>query len=103
MSDEREFMQAITTAKARIDNGFSRLGSKIDIARPVDCALAVLAGRLIAMGNAVVLLNSHELANEAAPLIVSMAAARVHMRWIVDKEKEKRAQIFLDESRDVSK
>ena len=94
-----DYASLISRAKAVIDNGFSRVGKNLDVADPVDRALMLLASRAVAIGNALVLLAQHSLANEALPLLRSLLEIAAAIRWIVQDDSARRARTFLDESR----
>mgnify|MGYP001589682967 CR=1 FL=1 len=91
-------VEAVGRAKSAIDHGFSRVGRALKVEDPVDRALAGLAGRTIAIGNAIALLCGRQHANEALPLLRSLLEISVSMRWIADKDRPARAEEFLKET-----
>lgn len=91
-------VEAVGRAKAAIDHGFSRVGRGLKASDPVDRALAGLAGRTIAIGNAIALLCGRQHANEALPLLRSLLEISVSMRWIAEKDRAARAEEFLKET-----
>lgn len=87
-------------AKSAIDHGFSKVGRKLKADDPVERVLSGLAGRAIAMGNAVSLLCGRQHANEALPLLRSLLEISVRMRWIAETESTARAQEYIKEAGD---
>ncbi|MBI3551976.1 MAG: hypothetical protein HY077_05605 [Elusimicrobia bacterium] len=94
----KEYPALIGRAKTAIDNGFSRVGKKLDAASAADRALMLLASRAVAVANALVLLAQNSLANEAAPLLRSLLEIAAAMRWIAAENSEERAIEALEES-----
>lgn len=84
-------------AKARIDNGLSKLGRTIDSQNPVDAALVLFAGRAVASSNAVALLISQGYEIEALPILRILGELAVWMRWIAEKDSAARAREALAE------
>ena len=74
------------------------MGRGLKAADPVDRALAGLAGRTIALGNAIALLCGRQHSNEALPLLRSLLEISVTMRWIAEKDRASRAEEFLKEA-----
>lgn len=77
-------MKSTTTlvglAKARIDHGFSRVGRSLDPKDPVSRVMILLAGRAIALANAVahLCLNNHP--NESLPLLRTLLGLSLAMK-----------------------
>jgi hypothetical protein len=93
----KEYAALISSAKAAIDNGFSRVGKRLDPANASQRALMLLASRAVAIGNALVVLAQQSLANEALPLLRSLLEISVTMRWIAAADGDRRAQEALEE------
>lgn len=91
----------IARAKAVADNGFSRLGGKLDLDSASQGALMLLATRAAALGNALVLLAQHSLPNEALPLLRSLLEIAAAMRWIVQENTEARARAVLEQAKEA--
>ncbi len=89
----------ISLAKAAIDNGFSRVGKRLDPASLSQRALMLLASRAVAIGNALVVLAQHDHANEALPLCRSLLEIVMAMRWIAAAQSEQRARDFFEENK----
>lgn len=87
-------------AKTRVDAGFSRVGRKLTAGVAADRALMILAARAIAQGNAVTALSERGLANEALPILRGLAEITLMMRWISEKDSDKRADAALSELQD---
>jgi len=99
MNESRGSMSLLSSAKAKIDNGFSRLGPKLDFTDPAQRTLMLLASRTISISNAVVLLSRHDLSTEAVPLLFSLIGIAAQMRWIAEKDHSQRAREFSSELR----
>jgi hypothetical protein len=83
-------------AKARIDNGLSRLGKSLDASHPVDRALMLLTARMVSVADAAALLCLRDHAAEAPPLSVALIGFAAEMREIARDSDEARARRFLD-------
>jgi hypothetical protein len=97
----KEYAGLISLAKAAIDNGFSRVGKRLDPGSAAQRALMLLASRAVAIGNSLVLLAQNSLPNEGLPLLRSLLEISMTMRWIAQEDSEARAKAVMDESRDA--
>ena len=70
----------IGQAKAAIDNGFSKVGPGLLEGQKVEGMLMASAGRMIRLGNAVILLCKNGHASEAGPLIREMIEKSAAMK-----------------------
>jgi hypothetical protein len=93
----KDYVKLIGVAKARVDNGFSRVGKTLDPADPADRALMLLASRCVALANAALLLGMNNHPNEGLPLLRSLLELASHMRWISSQDSAERARRFLEE------
>lgn len=93
----KDSIKLIGAAKARVDNGFSRVGRALNPADPVDRALMLLASRCIALANAALLLGMNDHPNEGLPLLRSLLEMAAHMRWIACQDGAERAARFFKE------
>jgi hypothetical protein len=91
-------VEAVGMAKSAIDHGFSRVGNKLMASDPVERVLSGLAGRAIAIGNAVSLLCGRQHANEALPLLRSLLEISARMRWIAEDDSRARAEEYIKEA-----
>jgi hypothetical protein len=97
----RDYAKLVGLAKSSIDNGFSRAGKSLRGGDPADAALMLLAARVVAIGNALVLLAQNDLANEGLPMLRSLLELAACARWICGKDAEKRAELVLKELSDA--
>ncbi|MEK7234531.1 MAG: DUF5677 domain-containing protein [Elusimicrobiota bacterium] len=88
-------------AKTRVDAGFSRVGRRLSASDPVDRALMIMAARVIAQANAIMVLSERGLANEALPILRGLAEVCLTMRWIAEKDLGERAVAALLEFQDT--
>jgi hypothetical protein len=93
----KELVRPLERAKAHIDFGFSKVGRHLDPNDPVERALARLAGRSLAISNAIAQLSLHNAANEALPLVRALYEVAGAMTWITEKDGKARAEKFLKE------
>ncbi len=96
------YASLVALAKARIDHGFSRAGRHF---KPEDArarAAALLAGRVIALSNALVLLAQHDLANEALPVLRSLMEAAARLARLAEKDGARHAETFWKKSGELS-
>jgi len=92
-----ELIKTVGMAKVRVDAGFSRVGRRLKADDAGDKALALLAARAVAAGNALMLLCREGHPNEALPLLRSVAEFAGTMRWIAAAETGPRALASLAE------
>lgn len=85
----------VGSAKSSIDNGFSRVGKTLEPDDSVARALMLCASRSVALANAVVVLADRGHANEALPLLRSLAELSACALWISETDSEARAEAFL--------
>lgn len=97
----KELVALVGSAKSVIDNGFSRVGRRLDAASPADRALVLLSARAVSLADALTLLALHQHANEALPLLRSLIDLALHARWIAAQDSGARARRFLDERREA--
>jgi hypothetical protein len=97
----RDSIQLIGAAKARIDNGFSRIGKNLKAEDPADRALMLLASRCVALANAALLLGMNNHANEGLPLLRSLLEFSAHMRWVALDRSAERGREFLEKYSDA--
>lgn len=90
-------LEIVALGKARIDNGLSRLGRRIDSKNPVDCALLLFAARAVASSNAAALLVAHGYEIEASLVLRVLGELAIWMRWIMEKDNTARAGTALRE------
>ena len=98
----KDYAALVALAKARIDHGFSRAGRHF---KPEDAharAAALLAGRVIALSNALVLLAQHDLANEALPVLRSLMEAAARLARLAEKDGARHAETFWKKSGELS-
>ncbi len=98
---QERYVQLLGLAKSRIDNGFSQVGRRLSSTDVTQRALMMLASRCVAVSNALMLLALNNHANEGLPLLRSLLQLAVEMRWIAEKDGEKRAREFFEHHRDA--
>ncbi len=94
--DKQAHPRWLEIAKARIDNGLSRLGKSLDSSHPVDRALMVLTARMVSVADAAALLCLRDHGAEAPPLSAALIGFAAEMREIARDSDESRARRFLD-------
>ena len=96
----KTYLELLGRAKSTIDNGFSQVGRALSPQDAAQRALMLLASRAVAVSNALMLLSTHNHANEALPLLRSLLQFAVEMRWISQADSAGRARKFLEEHKD---
>lgn len=94
----KDFVKLIGIAKARLDNGFSRVGKTLDAANPADRALMLLASRCVALANASLLLGMNNHSNEGLPLLRSLLELAARMRWISSRDSVERSRQYFEDN-----
>jgi hypothetical protein len=96
----KDMLLLVGLAKTRMDAGFSRVGRRLSSDDSADRALMILAARAVAQANAVMALSERGLANESLPILRGLAEACLTMRWVSEKDPQRRAVEVLAELQD---
>lgn len=98
MNSPHELSQAVFEAKAAMDNGFSRIGPRLDPADRVDGWLVGAASRCLALSDAIALLCRHHHVNEALPVLRTLALTAAGMRALAAAPSPEKAGALERES-----
>ena len=84
-------------AKQLINRGFDSLGRSIDKPILLDRYFVAATYKAIRFCDAILVLCEQGMTDEALPILRSLIEHSINMRWIADKDSEKRLKAYMDD------
>lgn len=87
----------VDTAKQMIDKGFDLLGRSIDNPSILDRYMLAATYKAVRLSDAVLALCKQGITDEALPTLRSLIEHAMNMRWIINKDTNKRLKLYLND------